>query len=105
MLLAECVNLEIKQEKIYATAEKLEKKLDDLEDQATYTETKEAAKAILSIYDTVINCDKQIQQKRKMLFDIEKENGFTIAASLRNIPKKVDESNPLADALKDDDTE
>ena len=105
ILLAECVNLEEKQEKLYATAEKLEAKLDKLKDEATYTETKEAAKAISSIYNTAINCDKQIQQKRRMLFDIEKENGFTIAASLRNIPKKVDDSNPVADALKDDETE
>jgi hypothetical protein len=46
--------------------------------------------------------DRQIQVKRKMLFDIERENIMTIAAALRSIPKKeVKDSNPLREALKD----
>lgn len=43
--------------------------------------------------------DKRIQDKRKMLLDIEKENIMTIAAQLRSIPKKVedeDEDDPMA---------
>lgn len=47
-----------------------------------------------------LSIDKQIQTKRKMLFDIEKENIMTIAAALRSIPKKEEKkSNPLRDAL------
>lgn len=34
--------------------------------------------------------DKQLQSKRKMLLDIEKENIMTIASALRSIPKKVE---------------
>ena len=102
-LLAECAALETKREKIFNTAVKLEKKLDELEDDATYKETRDAAKSISSIYATYIACDKQVQQKRTMLFNIEKENGFTIAAALRAIPKKVEKENPLAKALRDDD--
>jgi hypothetical protein len=49
---------------------------------------------------TVIAYDKQIQVKRKMLFDIEKENIMTIAAALRNIPKSQEKTeNPLLKAL------
>jgi len=40
---------------------------------------------------SLINLDKQIMTKRKMLLDIEKENIMTIAAQLRSIPKKVED--------------
>jgi hypothetical protein len=44
--------------------------------------------------------DRQLQTKRKMLFDIERDNCLTIAAALRSIPKKTDEKeNPLLKAL------
>ena len=36
------------------------------------------------------NIDLMIQQKRKMLGDIEKENCMTVAAALRAIPKQPD---------------
>ena len=49
---------------------------------------------------TMINLDKQVQAKRKMLLDIEKENIMTIAAALRSIPKKEEKSsNRLLEAL------
>ena len=49
---------------------------------------------------TILSTDKAIQQKRKMLFDIEKENIMTIASALRSIPKKVEKKkNPLQDIL------
>ena len=48
----------------------------------------------------IIAIDKQIQTKRKMLLDIEKENIMTIAAALRSIPKKVEKTaNMLLEAL------
>ena len=48
-------------------------------------------------------CDKQIQAKRKMLLDIEKENIMTIAAALRSIPKKTEsKKNALLEALGGD---
>ena len=44
--------------------------------------------------------DKQVQTKRKMLLDIEKENIMTIASALRSVPKKVEKKdNPLLAAL------
>ena len=46
--------------------------------------------------------DKQIQSKRKMLLDIEKENVMTIASALRSIPKKEDKETdkPLLKVLR-----
>ena len=48
---------------------------------------------------SMLALDKQVQSKRKMLLDIEKENVMTIAASLRSIPKKTEKKNPLREAL------
>lgn len=43
------------------------------------------------LQDRIMTCDKQVQAKRKMLLDIEKENIMTIASALRSIPKKPEE--------------
>ena len=50
----------------------------------------------------IVSLDKQIQAKRKMLLDIEKENVMTIASALRSIPKKEDKEadNPLLKVLR-----
>ena len=51
---------------------------------------------------TMSTIDKQIDSKRKMLLDIEKENVMTIASALRCIPKKdnKEEDNPLLKVLR-----
>ena len=41
----------------------------------------------------LLDVDRQIQAKRKMLFDIEKENAMTVASALRSIPKAPIEKN------------
>ena len=47
-----------------------------------------------------LECDKMIEKYRKKRFDIEKENGMTIASSARSIPKKVTkEKNALLEIL------
>lgn len=44
--------------------------------------------------------DRQVQAKRKMLLDIEKENIMTIASSLRSVPKKMEKKqSALMEAL------
>lgn len=106
MLLAECKDLEEKREKFYELVEKLEEAFDNLADDMDTIEkadyliefTREIARATASM----INCDKQIQSKRKMLLDIEKECVMTIASSLRSIPKQIDESkdDPLLQILR-----
>ena len=50
----------------------------------------------------ILDVDKQIQTKRRMMFDIEKECAMTISAAARSIPKKPDaKENPLIAALRD----
>lgn len=51
-------------------------------------------------YKLVLSYDKQIDVCRKKRFDIEKENGFTMASALRSIPKKTEApQNPLIEVL------
>ena len=49
----------------------------------------------------IVSIDRQIQVKRRMIMDIEKENLMTIQSGLRSIPKKEDKggSDPLTAAL------
>ena len=50
---------------------------------------------------SLVNMDRDLQSKRKMLLDMEKENIMTIASALRSIPKKVTESkDDLLEALR-----
>lgn len=105
LIQSECSDFEDKREAIYQMMHKLEAKYEemdedlDLENSGMYLI--EFTKSIAKLSGTMINLDKQIQTKRKMLLDIEKENIMTIAAALRSIPKKVDETeNPLLKALK-----
>lgn len=53
------------------------------------------------IQENIIALDKQVQTKRKMMMDIEKENIMTVASVMRNIPKTEEkEENLLLVALK-----
>lgn len=93
LLQAECVEFEEKREKFY-------EQMSELEEKAFEMEFKDYFKLQSEMQKNIINLDKQIQSKRKMLFDLEKENIMTIASALRSIPKKVDkEENPLLKAL------
>lgn len=99
LLLAECVDFEEKREKTYKQILTLEEKIDNM-DNLEFEQIDSFAKTISNLYKTMINLDKQIQTKRRMLFDIEKENIMTISAALRSIPKEVKkEDNPLLKAL------
>jgi len=100
LLLAECVEFEEKRETVYKQIIIMENKLDQMQD-LTFDQVSEAGKSISNLYKTMINLDKQIQTKRRMLFDIEKENIMTINSALRSIPKEVKkEDNPLLKALQ-----
>jgi predicted phage-related endonuclease len=46
---------------------------------------------LAKLSDNIINCDKQLMSKRKMLLDIDKENVMTVQSALRSIPKKPEE--------------
>lgn len=97
LLQAECYEFEEKIEKIYKDIEKLENKYKE-DDNFTLIECLTLSD---NLQKNIINLDKQIQAKRKMLLDIEKENVMTIASALRSIPKKVEkEDNPLLKVLR-----
>ena len=92
LLLAECTEFEEKRETIFSRQKELEERKDDMEFSEYINLQNDLVKSMLAL-------DKQVQSKRKMLLDIEKENVRTIAASLRSIPKKTEKKNPLREAL------
>jgi chromosome segregation ATPase len=107
MITAECVEMELKRERMSDTALKIEKELDEigkLGADADMDTFRKVACSLTDIYKTILGVDKQIDAKRKMLLSIEKENILTIAAALRSIPKTPDTTeNPLLKALQDTD--
>lgn len=57
--------------------------------------TMEYFSTLSKMENSLLSLDKRIQDKRKMLLDIEKENIMTIASQLRSIPKKVDDDSDV----------
>lgn len=93
LLQAECTEFEERREKFYEQMNELEERVSEMEPDDYFKLQSEMQK-------NIINLDKQIQSKRKMLFDLEKENIMTIASALRSIPKKTEKNeNPLLKAL------
>lgn len=97
LMLAECTEFQEKREKMYEQMCELEESRDSFaktEDLATYYKLQN------NMQKNLIALDRQVQAKRKMLLDIEKENVMTIASSLRSIPKKQQKKkNALLEAL------
>lgn len=104
LIQAECKDLEDRREEFYGLIQELKETFRES------TEEMEADKKTVLLLDfaremarltaSMVNLDKQVQTKRKMLLDIEKENIMTIASALRSIPKKPEEKkNPLLEAL------
>lgn len=110
LLQAECFDLEERREECYNLIFRLreeEKELiEELKDRDGIEELidykLEYAKSLAKMMSSMLAIDKQIQNKRKMLLDIEKENVMTIASALRCIPKKEDKTtnNPLLKVLR-----
>jgi phage terminase small subunit len=96
MISAECNEFESLKMSLYGELAELgEKRRNGEIEFLVYLELKDR------LQSNIIACDKQIQAKRKMLLDIEKENIMTIAAALRSIPKKEEKANnKLLEALK-----
>lgn len=93
LTLAECSEFEEKRERTQELMDKLEMRSDEME----FTEFLKLQDGLAK---QLISYDKQIQAKRKMLFDIEKENVMTIASALRSIPKTPEKkNNALKEAL------
>lgn len=105
LMIAECVDMENKRERCYQIIENLDEVFDEEIENAPEDERAKIIRAYSKSYNesmkSLIAYDSQIQSKRKMLLDIEKENIMTIAAALRSIPKKDDgKNNELANILK-----
>lgn len=99
LLQAECIEFQEKREKFYEQIEELEK---DRESFANTDDLGTYYKLQMNMQKNILALDKQVQTKRKMLLDIEKENIMTIASSLRSVPKKAEKKkNPLLEALAD----
>lgn len=106
MITAECFDLELKREEFYQMIQELRSEfkrtkqyVEDEKERAILMI--EFTKEIARITNGILNIDSAIQQKRKMLFDLEKENIMTIASALRSIPKKEgSKGESLADILK-----
>ena len=79
MIQAECYDFEAKREQFSANLESLIDN-DDLEAREKYGLEAEMQHSILEI-------DKQLMTKRKMLLDIERETLMTLKAQLASIPK------------------
>ncbi len=99
LLIAECEDFYKKREMIYEQLIEFQNTKGTLiaDEEMTW---KEAFKVETDIQKNLINLDRQVQTKRKMLLDMEKENVMTIASSLRSIPKKVEKKkNTLQEIL------
>ena len=100
LLQAECYNLisQLRKEE-KGLIEEL-KDREDIDELLNYK--LEYAKSLAKMMSSMLAIDKQIQSKRKMLLDIEKENVMTIASALRCIPKKENKvaDNPLLKVLR-----
>ena len=100
MIYSECLDFEDKQKMLYETADALEKKFDEL-DGMGFDEIIAFSKQLTALHKAIAGYDSAIMQKRKMMFDIEKENCMTVSAALRTIPKEPSKAaeNPLITLL------
>ena len=100
MLLAECMDFEEKRESFYKDLQELTENKEEMLDNEEIS-LSGYYKMKNTMQKNILDIDRQVQAKRKMLLEIEKENVMTIAASLRSIPKKEDKADdPLLKILK-----
>ena len=100
LIQAECLDFEEKISSINGRLARLENDYDADKIEADFY-----YKTYDSLQKSITSYDRQIMTKRKMLFDIEKENLMTVASGLRSAPKTPPqkEENPLIKALMDED--
>jgi len=107
LITAECEELEKRRERIYNIIDEMgelfEECLETVDAEERAKMMFKFAKEINQLTSTMMDIDKILQSKRKMLLDIEKENVMTIAAALRNIPKQEEnKASALLEALNAD---
>lgn len=104
LIYAECIEFEDKKVELYGLIDNLKEQFElskeYFEDEEMAKETRKFARSISEIIGAIVELDKQLQPKRKMLLDIEKENIMTIASALRVIPKKPGNDSAKETILK-----
>lgn len=89
--------------RFFEILDSLEEEWDKLRnnDEVTKEETAKFLRQLSTTVAKVASIDSTIQSKRKMMSDIEKENGWTVMSALRAIPKTVEkkEEDELLKAL------
>ena len=93
LLRAECVEFEEKREEFYCSKRELQEEYRQggraSDEKAGGLSPSQYYRLLANMQQSIINVDRQIQAKRKMLLDIEKEMALTLASALRSIPKKA----------------
>jgi len=85
MLLSECESAEKEDQRLHGLAEKLE----DCQNEMEFADY---IKLATEINKSIAKNQSTLQNKRKMLLGIEKENIMTLAAQMRSIPKQPDKN-------------
>lgn len=108
-LYSESRALEIQKEGFYALIKETKDTFNEAIEKLTPVEKAELifdfTAEINRLIRSINAIDSNLMAKRKMMFDIEKENIMTVASGLRAIPKDpqgAEEDNPLIKALSDD---
>lgn len=83
LLQSECMAFEEQRERLLLSQEELS--MERLEPEDAHKRRMELQRAMLAL-------DKQVQAKRKMMLDIEKECALTVASAVRNVPKKPEKA-------------
>lgn len=104
LIYSECIEFKDKKVELYKLIDTLKEQFElskkYLEYKELAKETRKFARSISEILGAIVELDKQLQPKRKMLLDIEKENIMTIAGALRVIPKKPENDSAKETILK-----
>ena len=95
-LYSEIISYEERRQELNKAIDELNEKFNALDD-IDYDKTYSFGKMLTQLIAQVNKVDALIMQKRKMMFDIEKENCMTVSAALRTIPKEPSKAveNPL----------
>ena len=97
MLVSECKSLELLRKKYTDNLYDFENRVSG--EDMTFTEE---MKLLTNLQKSILDVDKALMAKRKMLLDIAKENLLTIQSALRSVQKKVEDEtkeDPMAKFL------
>lgn len=101
-LYAECLEFEKRREEFFESKVELERDYRETDEKESELTAAKYYKLLVDIQKNIVALDRQIQIKRKMMLDIEKESLMTVAAALRSIPKaplkeKADDNEDMFD--------